>query len=131
MNDNFGHAIGCGVILLVARLLKNNYRLVDCVFRCGGEGVALLFHTNTETEARVALNRLRLNTAEYFFPQIVQLTISCGFLGLASIDTVSSIVNQADLALYHFKNNGRNRVMPYNELGVNGQQQVDNSIELF
>ena len=131
VNDSYGHVIGDEVILLVARLLKNNFRLEDYVFRYGGEEFAVLFQTKTETEARIALNRLRLNVAEYPFPQIGQLTISCGFLELASIDTVSSIVNQADLALYHCKNNGRNRVTSYNELGVNFQQQVDNSIELF
>ena len=131
VNDSYGHVIGDEVILLVARLLKNNFRLEDYVFRYGGEEFAVLFQTKTETEARVALNRLRLNVAEYPFPQVGQLTISCGFLELASIDTVSSIVNQADLALYHSKNNGRNRVTSYNELGVNFQQQVDNSIELF
>lgn len=131
VNDNYGHVIGDEVILLVARLLKNNFRLEDYVFRYGGEEFAVLFQTKTEVEAHIALNRLRLNIAEYPFPQIGQLTISSGFLELASIDTVSSIVNQADLALYHSKNTGRNRVTAYSELEVNDERKIDNSIELF
>ncbi|MBB1376747.1 GGDEF domain-containing protein [Pseudoalteromonas sp. SR43-2] len=131
INDNYGHVIGDEVILLVARLLKNNFRIEDYVFRYGGEEFAMLFRAKTEADAHVALNRLRLNVAQYPFPQIGQLTISIGFLELVSIDTVSSIVNQADLALYYSKNTGRNRVTSYSELEVNNEPKIDNSIELF
>ncbi|MDC3211604.1 GGDEF domain-containing protein [Pseudoalteromonas distincta] len=131
INDNYGHVIGDEVILLVARLLKNNFRIEDYVFRYGGEEFAMLFQAKTEADAHVALNRLRLNVAQYPFPQIGQLTISIGFLELVSIDTVSSIVNQADLALYYSKNTGRNRVTSYSELEVNNEPKIDNSIELF
>ena len=131
INDNYGHVIGDEVILLVARLLKNNFRIEDYVFRYGGEEFAMLFQAKTEGDAHVALNRLRLNVAQYPFPQIGQLTISIGFLELVSIDTVSSIVNQADLALYYSKNTGRNRVTSYSELEVNNEPKIDNSIELF
>ena len=131
INDNYGHVIGDEVILLVARLLKNNFRIEDYVFRYGGEEFAMLFQAKTEADAHVALNRLRLNVAQYHFPQIGQLTISIGFLELVSIDTVSSIVNQADLALYYSKNTGRNRVTSYSELEVNNEPKIDNSIELF
>jgi diguanylate cyclase (GGDEF)-like protein len=131
VNDSYGHVIGDEVILLVARLLKNNFRLEDYVFRYGGEEFAVLFQTKTEAQAHIALNRLRSNIAEYPFPQIGQLTISIGFLELASIDTVSSIVNQADMALYHSKNSGRNKVTAYSELEVNEEVTTDNSIELF
>ena len=91
----------------------------------------MLFQTKTEAQAHIALNRLRSNIAEYPFPQVGQLTISIGFLELASIDTVSSIVNQADMALYHSKNSGRNKVTAYSELEVNEEVTTDNSIELF
>ena len=131
VNDSYGHVIGDEVILLVARLLKNNFRLEDYVFRYGGEEFAVLFQTKTEAQAHIALNRLRSNIAEYPFPQVGQLTISIGFLELASIDTVSSIVNQADMALYHSKNSGRNKVTAYSELEVNEEVTTDNSIELF
>ena len=131
INDNYGHVIGDEVILLVARLLKNNFRIEDYVFRYGGEEFAMLFQAKTEADAHVALNRLRLNVAQYPFPQIGKLTISIGFLELVSIDTVSSIVNQADLALYYSKNTGRNRVTSYSELEVNNEPKIDNSIELF
>lgn len=131
VNDNFGHVIGDEVILLVAQLLKNNFRLEDYVFRYGGEEFAVLFQVNSEQECNIALDRLRTNISQYMFPQVGHLTISIGFLELKNMDTVSSIVNQADLALYHSKNTGRNKVTPYSDLDVSEEVTTDNSIELF
>ena len=51
VNDNFGHVIGDEVILLVAQLLKNNFRIEDYVFRYGGEEFTVLFQASDETDA--------------------------------------------------------------------------------
>lgn len=133
VNDNFGHVIGDEVILLVSRLLKNNFRMEDYIFRYGGEEFAVLFKATGESDAGNVLNRFRGNVAEYPFPQIGNLTISAGFLQLDEVDMVASIVHKADLALYHSKNNGRNQVTAYSELGLpdNKSTNNDDGIELF
>ncbi len=132
VNDNFGHVIGDEVILLVARLLKNSFRIDDFIFRYGGEEFAVLFQANDEHDARNMLNRVRCNVAEYPFPQVNNLTISSGFLALSEIDMVSVLVHKADLALYHSKNNGRNQVTAYTELEIEQESDsVDDGIELF
>ncbi len=118
VNDNFGHVVGDGVIAQVAKLLKYNFRVEDYVFRYGGEEFAILFQSRSQAAAYTALNRLRVNVADHSFAQIERLTISIGFLALQSIDTVSSIVNQADLALYHSKKTGRNKVTACSELAL-------------
>ncbi|MCQ8879027.1 diguanylate cyclase [Pseudoalteromonas shioyasakiensis] len=132
VNDNFGHVIGDEVILLVARLIKNSFRIDDFIFRYGGEEFAVLFQASDEHDARNMLNRVRCNVAEYPFPQVNNLTISSGFLALSEIDMVSVLVHKADLALYHSKNNGRNQVTAYTELEIEQEpDSVDDGIELF
>ncbi|MBB1408705.1 GGDEF domain-containing protein [Pseudoalteromonas sp. SG44-17] len=131
VNDNFGHVIGDEVILLVSRLLKNNFRLEDYVFRYGGEEFAVLFQSFDKAAARGTLNRLRANIAEYPFPQIGNLTVSAGFLELSHVDMVASLVHKADLALYESKNNGRNRVTAYSDLNLVDDIASDDGIELF
>lgn len=131
VNDNFGHVIGDEVILLVSRLLKNNFRLEDYVFRYGGEEFAVLFQSDDKAAARGVLNRLRTNVAEYPFPQVGNLTVSAGFLELSHIDMVATLVHKADLALYESKNNGRNLVTAYSDLNVVDDIVNDDGIELF
>ncbi|MCF7498362.1 MULTISPECIES: GGDEF domain-containing protein [unclassified Pseudoalteromonas] len=131
VNDNFGHVIGDEVILLVAQLLKNNFRIEDYVFRYGGEEFTVLFQASDETDARNALNRFRACVAEYPFPQVGNLTVSCGFLPICEFEMVASLVQKADVALYHSKNNGRNQVTSYAELGIQDSKRSDDSIELF
>ncbi|MBE0457147.1 GGDEF domain-containing protein [Pseudoalteromonas sp. KG3] len=130
VNDNFGHVIGDEVILLVSRLLKNNFRLEDYVFRYGEE-FAVLFQSDDKAAARGVLNRLRTNVAEYPFPQVGNLTVSAGFLELSHIDMVATLVHKADLALYESKNNGRNLVTAYSDLNVVDDIVNDDGIELF
>jgi len=133
VNDNFGHVIGDEVILLVSRLLKNNFRIEDYVFRYGGEEFAILFRASDAKDAQNVLSRFRCNVAEYPFPQIGNLTVSIGFLQLDEVDMVASLVHKADLALYHSKNNGRNQVTAYSSLDLvdDKMTESDDGIELF
>ncbi|MAD04970.1 GGDEF domain-containing protein [Pseudoalteromonas shioyasakiensis] len=132
VNDNYGHVIGDEVILLVAQLLKNNFRIEDYVFRYGGEEFAVLFQASDELDARNALNRFRGCVAEYPFPQVGNLTVSSGFMPVYEFEMVASLVQKADQALYHSKNSGRNCVTAYSELDIQQSQPLDDdSIELF
>ena len=131
VNDNYGHVIGDEVILLVAQLLKNNFRIEDYVFRYGGEEFAVLFQASDELDARNALNRFRGCVAEYPFPQVGNLTVSSGFMPIYEFEMVASLVQKADQALYHSKNSGRNCVTAYSELDIQQSQPQDDSIELF
>ena len=131
VNDNFGHVIGDEVILLVARLLKANFRAEDYVFRYGGEEFAVLFQSHNAAEAQAALQRLREAIADYRFPQVGKVTVSIGFSEIEDTLQVSDQVHKSDLALYHSKEQGRNQVTDYQALGLAPQSPPLSDIELF
>lgn len=131
VNDNFGHVIGDEVILLVARLLKENFRAEDYVFRYGGEEFAVLFQSHNSKAARTALERLRQAIADYRFPQVGKVTVSIGFSEVEDTLQVSEQVHKSDLALYHSKEQGRNQVTDCQDLAVQPQSQPLSDIELF
>lgn len=59
VNDQFGHVIGDEVLILIARLIKTNFRSQDYIFRYGGEEFSVLFKCAAEDTAVLILERLR------------------------------------------------------------------------
>ncbi|MDX2320807.1 MAG: GGDEF domain-containing protein [Moritella sp.] len=116
VNDQFGHVIGDEVLILIARLIKVNFRSQDYIFRYGGEEFAVLFKCAEEDTAVHILERLREMIAEHIFPQVGNITISSGFTELQSSSLLSTLVQQADRALYDSKQSGRNKVTNFRNI---------------
>lgn len=131
VNDTYGHVIGDEIILLVAQLLKRNLREEDYIFRYGGEEFAVLFPSQNEKNAFEGLDRIRTLIADTRFPQVGKITVSGGFVELVDIEQTAEVVHQADLALYHSKQNGRNKITYFNSLDVAHLEPVLSDIELF
>lgn len=120
VNDNYGHLIGDEVLLLLARLMRANFRFHDQLYRFGGEEFLVLMHCRGETEADAALARLRVATEAHPFPQVGHITISIGFSEIRTGDTPSAAFERADKALYQAKSGGRNQVCSYAALVASG-----------
>ena len=60
VNDTYGHLIGDEVLLLLARLMRNNFRFYDQLYRFGGEEFVVLMRCDDAGQAEIALERLRL-----------------------------------------------------------------------
>jgi diguanylate cyclase (GGDEF)-like protein len=135
VNDNFGHLIGDEVLLLLARLMRSSFRFYDQLYRFGGEEFVVLMRCEEEVDAIRVLDRLRVNTEEYKFPQVGTITISIGFSEVKIGDTPSGAIERADKSLYHAKSHGRNQVCSYAALVANGDlvEQASNvgDMELF
>ncbi|MBD1581793.1 GGDEF domain-containing protein [Pseudoalteromonas sp. S16_S37] len=131
VNDNHGHVIGDEVILLVAQLLKSNFRIGDYVFRYGGEEFAIVFPCKNEGEAIEKLDNVRAIIAATRFPQVGHVTISLGVVELKDIAQVADFVNRADQALYQSKLDGRNRVTAFSSLDSGKDSHRTGDIELF
>lgn len=115
VNDKFGHLYGDEVLILVANILRSAFRSHDRVFRFGGEEFVVLLRSATLDDARMIFERFRTSVESYHFPQVGQVTVSIGFTSIGA-ETPVVILGHADQALYHAKENGRNRVCYYNEL---------------
>lgn len=110
VNDMFGHQAGDNVLIAIAGLLTRTARETDVVGRHGGEEF-LLVCPETELKVVAALaERLRLEFAATDFPLVGRITSSFGVAEFIHGDSVQSLVERADKALYRAKNAGRNCV---------------------
>lgn len=114
-NDTWGHAVGDDVLKEVARVLSENSRATEDVFRLGGEEFLLFCHNSTAADAAVAAERVRLAieaTEVAHGEKPLKVTIS---LGVADRQPWMSGYHElfiaADEALYAAKDAGRNQVM--------------------
>ena len=114
VNDRHGHPVGDQVLEQIVRACHGALRQFDRLGRMGGEEfLVVLPDTDLEGGLQVA-ERLRANVAAAR-PTVadveLQLSISLGVAQLRHADTgAASLVRRADAALYHAKDNGRNRV---------------------
>ena len=135
VNDTFGHLIGDEVLLLLARLMRSTFRFNDQLYRFGGEEFVVLMRCKGEAEATDALERMRLNTEKFQFPQVGNITISTGFSEIKAGDTPSGAFERADKAVYYAKDHGRNQVRSYSALLAHGEliekATIEGDMELF
>jgi len=132
VNDNFGHLIGDEVLLLMARLMRGNFRFHDQLYRFGGEEFVILMRCDSAAHAEGALERLRERVQAYAFPQVGTITVSMGVSSLLPNDTPSSAFGRADKAVYYAKEHGRNQVCNYQTLVAEGKlvEQVADEMDV-
>jgi diguanylate cyclase (GGDEF)-like protein len=111
LNDEYGHVAGDGVLSRVAAKLAGGLRPQDLLARYGGDEFAALLPEADAVSARSIADRLR---------QTIELrpdderssgpavTVSIGVASRRPHDTVASLLERADQALYRAKRAGRN-----------------------
>ena len=114
VNDSYGHHIGDLVIKSVAENMKEHTRTMDYIGRIGGEEFAILMPETHLDDAYQIADRLRDFVSKYemcFDRQTIHITVSIGITDLRDKnETIESILQRADAALYNAKREGRNRV---------------------
>ena len=135
INDSLGHLYGDEVLLILAELMRESFRFNDMLFRYGGEEfVAVLTDTDLDTAMSV-LERFRARVAAHHFPQVNQVTLTIGVVEIEPLMLPSTLIDQADKALYHGKHNGRNQVNAYEWLDegqvLHEEFEQRQTIELF
>jgi len=135
INDTFGHVYGDEVLLMLSQEMKSNFRPHDLLFRFGGEEFIAIVKVASQEDAQLSFERFRKAIEEFEFPQVGQVTISLGATLILDENTIASdIVGRADKALYHAKDNGRNKLYFYEDLVADGmfEDKVDYSeVEFF
>jgi diguanylate cyclase (GGDEF)-like protein len=134
VNDGHGHVIGDEVLLLLAQLLQSCFRYGDRLYRFGGEEFVVLLRADGRANAHGAFERLRAWVERAVFPQVGQVTVSAGFTEVRGLDTGTAAFERADRAVYHAKQQGRNRVFCHETLIESGALQENapsGDVELF
>ena len=112
INDRLGHGMGDQVLVEAARRLRGRLRETDTAARLGGDEFAVLFEAVDDAPAAYALaERLRQALAQPFEVQGAALRVQASMgVALSAPDlTEDEVLRQADLALYHAKENGKAR----------------------
>jgi diguanylate cyclase len=112
LNDTQGHQAGDEVLRGIGRVLAANVRGMDFVARYGGEEFAFILPGTGIEDAKSAAERVRTAIAAAAFPfesKTLAVTVSLGVAALVPGDTVASLLQRTDSALYAAKSNGRNR----------------------
>ena len=89
---------------------RQTFRLLDRLYRFGGEEFVVMLRCPDEEGAMAAMERFRQRVQSYPFPRVNHVTVSIGFTDIRSGDTPPAAVERADLAVYYAKHHGRNQV---------------------
>jgi len=122
VNDTYGHMHGDNVIKMIAGVMKDRLRGSDVLCRIGGEEFVVICRRIDKKDAIKLAEDIResvegrvTNTGK----DTIKVTISIGVATVMkdNIDThIENIFKFADIALYHSKENGRNRVTHYSDI---------------
>jgi len=111
INDEFGHHAGDVVLTKFAKLLKDNAREVDFVFRVGGEEFAVITPQCDVEQAKLIAEKYRILISESDFSIQKKMTVSAGTASYMNSETRDEFYVRTDKALYKAKDSGRNQVV--------------------
>lgn len=115
-NDAYGHPAGDGALQKIAQCLCTSLRReLDMPARLGGEEFGVLLQGVTTEQACAAAEHIRIAMQDMALehranPPLDVMTMSLGVTVVTENDNATTLYRRADEALYHAKDQGRNRV---------------------
>ncbi len=112
-NDTLGHQIGDLALKTVADTFRHAIRSSDIIGRWGGEEFLGVFRNLDHQTLYDTAERLRMLVEHsHVEPEnkILRVTLSAGGVIASAEDTMDSLIEKADTAMYTSKEQGRNRV---------------------
>ena len=124
VNDTHGHAAGDQVLRAVAATCKANLRAGDLFGRLGGEEFCIVLPHIDREGAIAAAEKIRAAiAAQPIHGSFGSLSVTASF-GISSMSIVTkdieTLLAQADAAMYHAKNSGRDRCVSWNSIRSKG-----------
>jgi diguanylate cyclase (GGDEF)-like protein len=115
VNDTYGHAMGDNALKGLSRLLKQRLRKMDVVGRYGGDEFTALLVDCEADQAMKIMDEIRVHFTEIEFTsnqaKLLSLSFSCGIATFPKYQTVESLTDSADQALYIAKASRRNQII--------------------
>ena len=121
-NDKYGHQTGDEVLRIVGSMLHDTLKGRDFPARYGGEEFIVLLPTTPVKNACIVAEQIRQNISAKNLKVIKtgeslgNITVSLGVSEINSGDTMDSVIERADKALYLAKDAGRNNVKSEGDL---------------
>jgi two-component system, cell cycle response regulator len=119
VNDTYGHPVGDEVLRRVARVLQEVPRKIDIPARYGGEEFAVLLDNVDVAQAKQVAERIRIEISRVVVDSDKGPLSVTESIGIAAFPDDgkdrATLIERADLALYHAKHTGRNRVVTWAE----------------
>lgn len=116
LNDTYGHLLGDKVIRSVAQVICESIKGRDIAARIGGEEFAIFLPDTTIEGATILAKRICAATTSRSIRRsgtdqsVDRVTISIGVAASKQSDSLESLLDRADKAMYAGKQAGRNRV---------------------
>jgi diguanylate cyclase (GGDEF)-like protein len=132
VNDRYGHTVGSGLLVAIAKTLKGSLRSKDPIFRYGGDEFVVILQNTALEKAYEVAERLR-NTIEkkvfYVRGHPLHVTISVGIAVYPDhAPEQQTLLRLADEAMYAAKKQTRNAVqlavMPAPAAGLPAEEAV-------
>ncbi|HCP04417.1 MAG TPA: GGDEF domain-containing protein, partial [Pseudomonas sp.] len=113
INDRYGHEVGDGALIELARVLDAEIRDSDLCGRWGGEEFLILLPETGTPEATLVMERVRSAVERLTIrvqDESVGMTVSIGIAQHSPNNSYSDTISQADHALLEAKRGGRNQL---------------------
>ena len=118
VNDTYGHLVGDQILRELSNEISQTVRKIDIPARYGGEEFIVILPETTKEDAVIIAERLRTNISKIQVKAKEDVMISpTTSIGVCQYpmdgEDAKTLINSADTALYHSKNNGKNIVSIY------------------
>ena len=114
INDKYGHSTGDKALNHFAQICRKQIEELGIIGRIGGEEFAIVLSDTTLSTASAIADQIRTSVEKTPFIQgeiTINMTVSIGLTFLNQHTSFQRQLDDADLALYKAKANGRNQVV--------------------
>ena len=119
INDNLGHSVGDEILVQVATRFKENLRDVDTISRLAGDEFTFIIEGATRAEQVTAVADKILKTFSQPMNASGHEIYVTGSIGIAlsesGVNDVDEMLKNADIAMYHAKQEGRNNYQVHSD----------------
>lgn len=124
INDKHGHIFGDEVIKAIANVISNTVDSTDKAYRYGGEEFVIISQGTTDCQNKSLkiksnIEKIRMLKDIHSGNEAITFTASIGVAPKEKSKHITQLIRDADSAMYHAKETGRNRVVLFGEPMIN------------
>ncbi len=102
INDNYGHAVGDRILKETVKVITENVRVSDYVFRYGGDEFLVLLNTNDNKIIEDISRRIKAKNSDFTNEKFPVLNFSIGYSSSKEVPH-ESVISLADKRMYEDK----------------------------